>query len=676
MQWHRGVFDAQRADDGLETLRGWLMDDDYLQPKIDHTIEDISPDLRRVVFRIAPGTRFERVTLAFAGASGIDPNVLDAIIEEQGLERQLFTDPIVVTELLERYYREQGYLAAEIDQPRYEFEGTLARVVLDVREGPRFTVRQVTTSGNAVIPTDVLIGELPVVAGDPFLPAAAENALERIRDLYWRRGYNDVRSDYELVMNRDLGTVDVALQIQEGRQTVIADITIEGNQKTSERLVREQLELTPAQPLDLGALSRSRRNLYETGAFSIVDITREESPAETPATPPLATPSPVTGGHTKPVRINVSVREVQPVQLTYGASYDTERGVGGIFDVSNRNSLGKARVIGLRSRYDAQLREVRTYMSQPSLRYFPLQTTATLYYREEHNPSTTLTKAFNVNRQGLSIQQETELGNSYVWNYGYRYERVRTVDPAPGGILDETGTVAPLTSTFTREARDEVLDASRGSFTSQAFAYSPSWLGSGLPYMRYFGQYFHYVPLRPPQRKRFTNEILRPRFVYAAGVRLGLARGLGGPVPSSERFFAGGSTTLRGFEQNAVGPIGLDRIPIGGDALLVINNELRFPLVSIVDGVVFTDIGNVFRRVSDFSFTDLRESAGVGVRVRTPWFLLRGDYGSCSISAPANSAAASTSVSGRRFNCTRGRFARDSGRCKGALDLLLAVDHP
>ena len=86
----------------------------------------------------------------------------------------------MVTELLERYYREQGFLATEIDQPRYEFDGTLARVVLDVREGPRFTVRQVATTGNTVIPTDALIGELPVVAGDPFLPAAAERALERI----------------------------------------------------------------------------------------------------------------------------------------------------------------------------------------------------------------------------------------------------------------------------------------------------------------------------------------------------------------------------------------------------------------------------------------------------------------------------------------------------------------
>jgi outer membrane protein insertion porin family len=61
--------------------------------------------------------------------------------------------------------------------------------------------------------------------------------------------------------------------------------------------------------------------------------------------------------------------------------------------------------------------------------------------------------------------------------------------------------------------------------------------------------------------------------------------------------------------------------------MLVINNELRVPLISIVDGVGFVDIGNVFRRVTDFSFGDLRKSAGIGLRLRTPWLLIRGDYG-------------------------------------------------
>ena len=83
---------------------------------------------------------------------------------------------------------------------------------------------------------------------------------------------------------------------------------------------------------------------------------------------------------------------------------------------------------------------------------------------------------------------------------------------------------------------------------------------------------------------------------------------------------------MRGFAQNAVGPIGLDRIPDGGNALFILNNELRAPLFGRFDGVVFTDIGNVFPLISDISF-DLRQSAGVGLRVRTAWFLLRGDYG-------------------------------------------------
>ncbi len=691
-QWNRGVFDAQRGADAAETLRNWLISEEYLSATVEYAIEDTGADARRVVLTINPGTRYDRIELVFSGASGIDPEVLDDIVDEQKLELALFTDPIVVTTLLQRYYREEGYLVAEIDTPRYEYEGNIARAVLDVREGPRFTVGKVTVEGNTAFTTPMLLSELPVVPGDPFLPRAAENAYDRIRDLYWRRAYNDVHSEYVLALNRETGLVDVRFAIREGARSVVADVTIAGNDRTSDRLVREQVELNDKEPLDLAVLSRSRRNLYDTGAFSIVDITREvegeptispladasttpgvppaagelapptvpgpaasasgatsasaatAAPASSPAAPDpdgtrdaaaAAVTAPTAGeavaaaatADEKQVHVTVAVREVQPIQVRYGASFDTERGPGGIVDISNRNSIGKARVLGLSTRYAARLKEARLYASQPSLRYAPTQTSASLYYREERNLESALADAFDVDRFGASIQRERTLRNAYVWSYGYRYERARKFSPLLGGSSAETIAVAPLTSSFTRETRDDILDATTGSFTSHAFSYSPAWLGADADYLKYFGQYFRYFQLREPTRKRFTNEIIRPRLVYAVGARVGIARGLGGSVPETERFYAGGSTTLRGFEQNAVGPIGADRIPTGGDALLVINNELRFPLVSIFDGVGFFDVGNVFNSFSDVSFGDIRETVGVGLRVRTPWLLVRGDYG-------------------------------------------------
>ena len=98
------------------------------------------------------------------------------------------------------------------------------------------------------------------------------------------------------------------------------------------------------------------------------------------------------------------------------------------------------------------------------------------------------------------------------------------------------------------------------------------------------------------------------------------------PANQIEKIFLVVDDVDQSFAQNSVGPIGLDLVPTGGNAMIVFNNELRAPLFSVIDGVVFADIGNVYRLISDISL-DLRQSVGAGLRVRTRWFLLRGDYG-------------------------------------------------
>ena len=283
--WHRGVFDSQRTGDSLTAIREWLVDERYLDSTLKHTVIDVGPDARRVVFQITPGRRFERVELVFSGAGGIEPSVLEEIVEDQKLGPKVFTAPGTVTDLLRRYYREQGYLSVEVDAPQYELGSARARAVIPVREGERFTIRDVSASGNRVFERSPLTAEIPLVSGDPYLPAVAERSLARIRELYWQKGYNDVAVDYQLALDRTAAVVDVNFAIAEGPRTVVKDIQVAGNEKTSQRLVRAELDIELGAPLDLSALGRSRRNLYDTGAFASVDLTREPIAAEASPTP-------------------------------------------------------------------------------------------------------------------------------------------------------------------------------------------------------------------------------------------------------------------------------------------------------------------------------------------------------------------------------------------------------
>jgi len=97
----------------------------------------------------------------------------------------------------------------------------------------------------------------------------------------------------------------------------------------------------------------------------------------------------------------------------------------------------------------------------------------------------------------------------------------------------------------------------------------------------------------------------------------------------SERFLAGGSRTVRGVDENNLGPRDFLGDPAGGQVMLVLNQEARVPIYKWVGGVAFIDSGNIFRQPRDFTFGNLTTSVGAGLRLSTPFALLRADYGGC-----------------------------------------------
>ncbi len=619
--WSDGVFDAQRLDDARRAILEELTARGYLAAEFRTDVTARADGEKRVLFEIHPNTRFEKVDLVFEGANAFASKDLRKRLKAQGLLSGIYIDSNDALDFLQNLYRTQGYLDIRIDAPRQELNAAArtAQVVVPISEGPQYRVGELTFSGNEKLTEQQLRGAAKLTAGAIYNPLLLQDLYLRLEEEYWRAGFQDVELTFRMEKLESESAVRVNAVIQENRQSVVERIQVAGAKATSEKLALSQLGIEPGKPLNFEQSTKGRRALYDTGAYTLVDLSY--NPIDAPGGPP--------DPGVKPLEATLRLREVQPFQVRYGGFFDSEHGPGGILDVRNRNTLGAARTIGGRLRADAEFREARLFFSQPLLRRFPLSTNFVTFVSRTKRPGEFFDEIDH--RRGFSISQETRWKNHYILNYGYRFEKLVSEQDPPDPFFPDPIrlNVAPFTVSFTRETRDNILDASRGDFLSNTFEWAPAQLGgdSSLHFIRSFSQYFRYFPLSEPSDAPFRGKAQRSRWVYATGARVGLARGLGGQViPDAEKFFAGGGTTVRGFAQDQLG--GADYYgPVGGDAVFVLNNELRFPLRWMFDGVTFLDVGNVYDKVSDFSFTDLRKSAGLGIRVRTPFFLIRADYG-------------------------------------------------
>lgn len=604
--WRDGVFDLQRSEEAEAVIRRDLIAGGYPRATVRTAVEE-EGDKKRVRFAVAPGEKQGAVVVEFPGAEKVLAKDLEGVVRRAKLDAALLLEPGKVRDRVEAHYRQLGYLDVKVGLPRMVEEETERVVVrVPVTEGAQAVLKAVEVAGAEQ--AQGLSEATQLVAGQVYVPALRNEAVSRVREKLVGDGYSEAVVESELA--REGAEVTLRLRVKEGPRAVLKGIEVEGTRATSEGLVRGQVALKEGETLTPQRLAESRRNLYSTGAYSLVDLAR--------------VPASVAAGGVQPIVLKATVREVAPVDLRYGAYFDTDRGPGGVVDITNRNTLGAARAVGGRLRYDNNFREARAFFSQPLLRTLPLQNIISTYTNRELLPS------FITDRTGFSVQQEYRFRRVYLLNYGYRFERTRTYDRVPDEFFpfDVTLKVAPLTFTMNRETRDDFLDATRGSFLSHGLQYAPAGIGSDIRFVRYYGQFFKYVPLSRPAEVPLSGGMMRPRWVYAGAARVGLARGLGGQeLIRTERFFAGGGTTLRGFAQNRLGPTDFFGDPAGGNAVVLLNQELRFPAYGIFDGVGFVDVGNVFPTVRDFSLGNLRRTAGAGLRIRTPYFLIRLDYG-------------------------------------------------
>jgi outer membrane protein assembly factor BamA len=194
--------------------------------------------------------------------------------------------------------------------------------------------------------------------------------------------------------------------------------------------------------------------------------------------------------------------------------------------------------------------------------------------------------------------------------WGYTYKQIDYTDLTRMASL--SGHRAGPIHSLVGDTRDSFTDPHRGVFWSLGTELALRALGSDVDYVKLYGQFFAYVPLGS-------------KVVWAQGLRLGVVPGDDPLLLLESRFRAGGATTVRGFEESDLGPKTAGGEPLGGQALLVFNQELRFPIWGGLWGGVFYDAGNVFEEADLIRFDELRHSYGVGLRYDLGFGVLRVD---------------------------------------------------
>ncbi|MGE5198740.1 MAG: BamA/TamA family outer membrane protein, partial [Rhodospirillaceae bacterium] len=215
--------------------------------------------------------------------------------------------------------------------------------------------------------------------------------------------------------------------------------------------------------------------------------------------------------------------------------------------------------------------------------------------------------------QRMRLLRHVELS----WGYSYNVRDVTIVDTTRAATESLKGTLGTLNGTFIFDTRDKPFDASAGWFQSSNLQWGLQALGSDFDYVRLLLRQFYYHRAGP--------------FILASGVRWGWLEGMGGepPITILDRFFdAGGSQTVRGYAEESLSAVEVLGVPVGGTKLLLLNQEVRFPLFSRwFQGAVFIDAGNTFGPKQPLKLDQLAVGAGFGIRIMTPFAPIRIDVG-------------------------------------------------
>lgn len=604
--WSRSIFDDALVGEVEGLVQRDLAERGYIQPSVKATVA--TTETKTLDITVEPGQRAGERRLVVSAEDETLARDIEQWARRSRTEDQAWRDPAAFQRALVDELRRRGHLTPDVTVTPPRIDGTAAVVQVVVRAGPVVTVRDVRFTGAADVPSERLQQAAGLELGAPYDAVAVDRARERVTRVIRGEGFASARVEVNVEADADGRQVALAFTIDEGPRQVLGEIRVMGNRSIDLDVIIRTLDLEVGDPLGVDTWLQARSRLFDTALFRRVDVTAEPLGADR---------------GTQPMRLLVTVEEWPGLRLRYGLQVAEERPAGEVegrditpgfsADVTRRTLFGRAITVGAALEYERRERLARGFLNSPTLLGRRVESLLAVEQSHEEIPEASIV----TDRRGVSWEQRVRIGRPVRLSYGYTYDRdhtfsTRVSDDPFNPTFDVTINIARLSGAAVFDTRDNPLETTRGLLVSSNLEYAPASLGSDIRFVRYLAQTYYFRPVR--------------RMVLASAARVGLATALGGQslIPS-ERFYAGGARTVRGVPENTLGPRDIFGDAAGGGALVVFNQEVRFPLYRWFGGVGFVDVGNVFERPRTIDFADLEGSFGAGLRVSTPFALLRAD---------------------------------------------------
>jgi len=608
-EWHKNVFDQFLIDDLTHRVRRYLVTSGDLGSIVVGRIDHPAADTKRLRIDVTPGAPVTGREIRYAGNLALNREQLDAVIAQAGLQVEAWLDRSVIERALRQAYNEDGFLKAEVTGRPLTIDGTVGVLLIEIKEGPQAHITNVTWAGVGEARQADVQKAAKLSPPQPFLAGAVNDARRRVEDFYSAAGFNAAELEVEPAVAAD-DTISLAFVVTEGPQQVLAGVQISGNEVTKHEVLTEALKFELGKPVNLDEWALGRKRLYDTNVFRVVDI--------------QPTPQGEVVDGVQQVKAVITVEEFPSWSLRYGFQFEGDRreelgdftnthNAGVVSEIRNPNLLGRALTGGVFGMYTRDQRDATVFLA--TSRLFGWAARSTLYgffSRDRLRDDSGSAVVAVSDRQGISVDQRWK-PKGFQIVYGYRFERNHTFDPDPGldpFPLDAVANLAKLSTAVVFDGRDDPINSRKGFFSAVSFDEAALFLGSDVRNRKLLMQQFAFVPLK--------------RVVSATRAQVGLAFGLD-KLSFTDRFRAGGATSVRGYSEESLAGRDAAGLPGVGNRLIILNQELRFPLYRWANAVAFIDAGNIFQRGEKLS--GLKVGYGVGLRFDTPVGLIRGDLG-------------------------------------------------